>query len=55
MESLTKDLKHYDYYLEAYEAVLGGMFGEYEIEVEDENSSNGRDGKKKYGLKLSFL
>ena len=54
MESLTKDLKHYDYYLEAYEAVLGGMVGEYEIEVEDENSPNGKRWEKKYGLK-AFL
>ena len=35
MESLTKDMKYYSYYLEAYTAVLGGMVGEYKIEVKD--------------------
>ena len=25
MDDLTKDMKYYDYYLEAYSAVLGGM------------------------------
>jgi peptidoglycan/xylan/chitin deacetylase (PgdA/CDA1 family) len=29
MESLTKGLKHYGYYLEAYTAVLGGLVGEH--------------------------
>lgn len=33
MEELTKELKYYTYYLEAYSAVLGGMVGEYEIET----------------------
>ena len=27
-------MDYYDYYLEAYEAVLGGMVGEYEMETE---------------------
>ncbi|MBR1692016.1 MAG: M23 family metallopeptidase [Lachnospiraceae bacterium] len=40
LEELTKDLKYYPYYKEAYEAVLGGMVGEYEL-----------DGEQKYGLK----
>lgn len=42
--SLMKDNKYYNYYLEAYGAVLGGMVGEYEKET---------DGKweKCYGLK----
>lgn len=51
LEQLTKDMKHYHYYLEAYGAVLNGYVGEYEIETE-------QDGKKvfekKYGLK-AFL
>lgn len=38
-EKLTADMKYYGYYQEAYDAVLGGMVGEYEM-----------DGKK-YGLK----
>lgn len=33
MEELTKDLKQYGYYKEAYTAVLGGMVGYYEIEI----------------------
>lgn len=44
LEELTKDLKYYPYYLEAYTAVLGGMVGEYEIEEEG-------CWVKKYGLK----
>lgn len=40
MEELTKDMKYYSYYLQAYQAVLSGMVGEYEL-----------DGEKKYGLK----
>ncbi len=54
IETLTKDLKHYDYYYEAYEAVLAGMVGEYEIEIADENSPGGKKWEKKYGLK-AFL
>lgn len=33
MEELTKESKYYAYYKEAYEAVLGGMVGYYEIEI----------------------
>lgn len=33
MEELTADSKYYPYYLEAYEAVLGGMVGTYEIQI----------------------
>lgn len=33
ISSLTKDMKYYAYYYEAYDAVLGGMVGEYEIQV----------------------
>lgn len=44
MESITQDMKYYDYYYEAYSAVLDGMVGYFEIE---------EDGKwiMKYGLK----
>ena len=44
IEALTEDLKYYDYYWEAYEAVLGGMVGVYEAEQED-------GWKQVYGLK----
>lgn len=43
MEELTKEMQYYDYYLEAYTAVLGGMVGEYE-----------QNGESFYGLK-AFL
>ena len=40
LEQLTKDLKYYDYYNEAYHAVLGGFVGDYQTE-----------GHTSYGLK----
>ncbi len=52
MEELTKDLKYYPYYLEAYTAVLGGMVGDYEVQIEDENGHI--NWEKKYGLKAYF-
>ena len=51
MEELTKDMKYYSYYHEAYEAVLGGMVGEYEIETADEADPTKKQWVKKYGLK----
>lgn len=47
MEELTRDLKYYSYYKEAYGAVLNGYVGEYEVETEP---GSGRY-EKKYGLK----
>ncbi len=52
IEEMTKDMKYYSYYEEAYSAVLGGMVGEYEAEEEDENGN--RQYCKKYGLKTYF-
>lgn len=49
LSELTKDMEYYDYYYEAYEAVLGGMVGEYEIEQENEQGQ--KVWKKVYGLK----
>lgn len=46
IEKLRKDMKYYDYYLEAYRAVIGGMVGEYEIETDT------KEWKKMYGLKV---
>lgn len=51
IESLTRDLKYYSYYLEAYTAVLGGLVGEYEIQVSDEANPDQKIWVKKYGLK----
>lgn len=45
---LSRDLKYFEYYKEAYTAVLGGFVGEYEIERDDGTY------EKKYGLK-AFL
>jgi murein DD-endopeptidase MepM/ murein hydrolase activator NlpD len=52
--SLTKDMKYYDYYYDAYSAVLAGMVGDYEIEVADEAAPGGKRLEKRYGLK-AFL
>lgn len=54
VDTLKKDMKYYDYYYEAYSAVLGGMVGEYRIEVADETAPGGKRWEEKYGLK-SFL
>lgn len=35
MDDLTCDMKFYDYYYEAYSAVLSGFIGNYSIEVEN--------------------
>ena len=35
MDDLTCDMKFYDYYYEAYTAVLSGFIGNYSIEVEN--------------------
>ncbi|NBK93518.1 M23 family metallopeptidase [bacterium 1XD21-13] len=63
VEELTEGMKFYDYYLEAYTAVLGGMVGEYEIQVPSK-AAEPREGEgaaeepliweKRYGLK-AFL
>jgi len=33
LEEITEDMKYYAYYLEAYTAVLGGMVGEFQVEI----------------------
>ena len=50
MEQLTKDMKYYDYYYQAYSTILAGFVGEYEIEVQDEEE--GKHWEKRYGLKV---
>lgn len=47
IEDISKDLKYYSYYLEAYTAVLGEFLGEYELQ---DDSADGTY-TKKYGLK----
>lgn len=46
MEEAVKGLEYYPYYHEAYQAVLGGFVGEYEIQEKE-----GGNYVKKYGLK----
>lgn len=47
ISELTKELSYFDYYKEAYGAVLNGYLGEYEMET----SSGSGAYEKKYGLK----
>lgn len=49
VEDITKDMKYYNYYLEAYTAVLGGFVGDYKIQVSD--GKGGLIWQDKYGLK----
>lgn len=51
IEDMTKELTHYNYYYEAYKAVLEGFVGPYEIQVVDENNPHEKIWVKKYGLK----
>ncbi len=50
LDSITKNMDHFDYYQNAYEAVLGGFLGEYQIRIDNEND-NGFSWKRVYGLK----
>ncbi len=52
IETLTKDLKHYNYYYDAYSAVLGNFVGPYEVQVKDENNPEKKEWVEKYGLKV---
>lgn len=51
MEQITNDMKYYAYYKEAYEAVLGGFVGEYQIETTQGEDSDQKEWVTKYGLK----
>lgn len=48
LEELTKDLKYFAYYREAYDAAIGGLVGEYRMENEDGSF------EQCYGLKGYF-
>lgn len=52
MESLTKDLKYFSYYKEAYDAALGGLVGAYQEERVDEAGNVTYEDR--YGLKGYF-
>lgn len=49
IQECTKDMEYYPYYHEAYDAVLGGLVGEYEIEQDTGDGS--RTWVPCYGLK----
>jgi len=50
VSAITEDMEYFDYYSQAYGAVLDGFLGEYQIKLSDED--NGEDAwKKAYGLK----
>lgn len=55
IEELTADMKYYKYYWEAYDAAIGGLVGEYQIEA-GERSGDGGAGEYEtvYGLKGYF-
>ena len=46
---ITKGMKNYGYYFEAYTAVLGGFLGEYKVR---DKSGDDAQWKEKYGLKV---
>ena len=52
MEALTEGKKYFPYYREAYEAVLGGMVGEYQRECggDDAGSHQEKSYETVYGL-----
>lgn len=52
VEELTKNLKYYDFYLEAYTAILGEFVGEYSIEERNPDNPEEKILVKKYGLKV---
>lgn len=47
MEELTEDMEYYDYYLEAYTAVLGGMLGEFSLEKSSAEKAEGYEEAEK--------
>lgn len=49
IEKLTKDMEYYDYYYEAYSAVLGGMVGEFSMAADGDTGES--EWKTYYGLK----
>ncbi|MEA4934081.1 MAG: M23 family metallopeptidase [Lawsonibacter sp.] len=51
IDELTAHMKYYDYYHEAYNAILSDFVGAYEIEVPDEEGS-GKHWEQRYGIKV---
>lgn len=51
MEELTKNLKNYSYYYEAYDAILHEFIGEYEIELPNDTRNRRKNFYKKIWCK----
>lgn len=51
IEEMTSNMKYYAYYKEAYDAILSGFVGNYEIEVPDE-AGTGTHWEQRYGIKI---
>ena len=51
LEELTRDMKYFPYYQEAFTAVLGGMVGDYKIEYKPDETSGQTAWKDVYGMK----
>ena len=51
MDEITKEMQYYNYYHEAYEAVLGGFVGNYEVETGVNSETGEKVWETKYGLK----
>lgn len=51
IEQITGGGKYFEYYRQAYSAVLGGMLGKVRREVYDESAPNKKSVKEYYGLK----
>ena len=52
IQDLTQNMKYYNYYFNAYSAVLSGFVGNYSVEIADENGTTHFEDK--YGIK-AFL
>jgi len=52
IDKLAEDMVHYDYYREAYDAILGGFVGDYRVQVADENDPEKLLWEERYGLKV---
>ena len=52
MQDMTQNMKYYNYYFNAYSAVLGGFIGNYSIEVSSDDGTTNFENR--YGLK-AFL
>lgn len=52
IKEISKNMKYYNYFFEAYDAVLHNFVGEYSITVPDPNDASKMIEKKEYGIKV---